>query len=575
MCALHWAAKLGQIDVLRLLLLRIDVDEPDEDDRTALFHAIDNDTEMPEVIDFLLEHGADASHRDNRATSALRLATEKGRVNTMRKLVKLDGTALLEAVQRCSEYDDAQSVTVKAVKALLDCGADINVRSEYSHDNVLHIAARTGCFAVFDLLQGSSQLIEETNTDGRTPLHVAADNSESIVRALVEQHSANIKAKTNENWTPLHFSARQSNTDLVSFLMDKGADLTARTDEGFTPAYFACLCQHDEVAATILERIIQEHTLSATGVGEDQGPLLMCAIIYGCFHVVKRLVQYATESGTNGKLSSEITPGWTPVLVALAMTRSDIANLLIENGASTEGSTPDGNTALHWASVNGMTEVVVGLLESHAGGDRLLTMPNNQGMVPLDCAAAGQHTDVVCLLLKRSDPQREIETPTDGWTALHWAAWYQRLDVIKCLIHNLADLSERDASNRTAFDIAKGLSTSSSEILKWLTLNNVHNAHISNPPLEKPVPEDTARDFCKQTSIYLMDVYPEAVMEKAGFTVFDVIYEWGPSPFMKMVANAQKIKGDLGFRWIHLPVNRKIWIKVWISTKFGSRANLD
>ncbi|KAJ2982944.1 hypothetical protein NUW58_g5745 [Xylaria curta] len=560
MCGLHWAAKLGRLDMLKLLLTKTDLEDTDERGRTALFHAIENDTEAPGVIDFLLGNGANVSHRDLAGNTALRLAAEKGKIPTVRKLIGLDGITFLDIVQSCDEHDDAESVKVKSVGVLLDCGADIGVCTKEGGDSVLHIVAWNGCTPVLDLGGGFPQLTEARNDVGYTPLHFAVQNDrENVARALVERYSANIEAKTSRNWTPLHLASRGGNTKLASFLMEKGADIMATTATGYTAVYLACFARHDELAATILSHMNREQALAVTN--DEEEPLLSAAVSHECLQVVKRLVQYAREDDTSGRLLSESFRGQTPVLAALAVNRYDIAELLVDNGASTAGTDDDGNTALHLASAHGMTEMLTSLLESHAEDGQLLTLPNKQGMSPLHCAAAGLHTSVVRLLLERSDPQRVAGKATDGWAALHWAAWYQRLDLIKLLINNHAELPMRDNSNRTAFDVAKELGTSSIEILEWLTLYSPNDTHTYNPRLKRPAPESRAIDLCKETHVHLMDVFSQAEMEKSGFTVFEVLYEWGPNSLMTMVANAQRIQEPLKFRWIHFPRNNKIWVK--------------
>lgn len=552
MCAQHWAAKLGQIDMLKLLLGKIDLGKTDRSGRTALFHAIENDTKAPEVIDFLLQNGANPMHYDQAGKTALWLAAETGNPYAVRRLVGLDKTTLLDIVRSCEKHHNAQSITVKSVQTLLDCDADINARTE-NGDTVLHIVAGNGCIAVFDLLTSFPQLVEAKNSAKYTPLHVAAENgSENVARALVDQCSAKIEAKTERNWTPLHLAARHGKSQLASFLMDKGADCMAETATGYTPVYLSCFNGHDELAIILLDRMTKEQAFAVTNAHDDS--LLFVAVRYGCFRVVKRLVQYSQED-SRGELLSEQINDCTPVLLALAEKHNNIAKFLIEQGASTEGTDADGNTALHLASMHGMPDILASLLESHEDANQLLARLNHEQMTPLQCAAAGLHTDVVQILLKHSDPQRIAKQDINGWTALHWATWYERLDLIKLIINRGAELSVKDASNRTAFDLANELRNKPIEVLEWLTLHDLHNVHTPNPPLTKPVPEAEVKDRYKKTSIYLMNVYPQAEMEKSKFTIFDVVYEWGPAPFMTMVAKAQRIQEHPSFRWIHLPMN--------------------
>ena len=59
-----------------------------------------------------------------------------------------------------------------------------------------------------------------------------------------------------------------------------------------------------------------------------------------------------------------------------------------------------------------------------------------------------------CSVSMALKPNLRIWTPKVG-TALHWAAWYDRLDVVKLLVINRADVEGKDASGLRAADIVK------------------------------------------------------------------------------------------------------------------------
>ncbi|GAW24235.1 hypothetical protein ANO14919_138180 [Xylariales sp. No.14919] len=285
---------------------------------------------------------------------------------------------------------------------------------------------------------------------------------------------------------------------------------------------------------------------------------------HNCFQVVRKLVSYVD---TGARILSESSHGWTPFLCALSWNSLDTAKLLIKHGASIKGTDVEGNTALHLVCAHGMTELLTDLLGICSDADGFLALVNHQGMTPLDRAAIGQHARVVGMLLERDDPRRVAGVDTDSWTALHWAAWYERLDLIRLLITHHADLTAVDDKGHTPFDIAQTVGTNSIEILEWLTLADVHDAHTSHHPLERPTPNPQARELCIDFYTYLMDFYLHSEREKSRFTVHNVIYEYGPKPLMTTAADARGIQEPLRFRWIHLPMNSKIWIEVRLHEK--------
>lgn len=100
----------------------------------------------------------------------------------------------------------AWSTTPAVVKALLDAGAELNVRGE----------------------------------NGLIPLHMAAvSKNPAVVTALLEA-GANLNAQNEEKLTPLHLAAAKSKTPaVVKALLDAGADPTAKDKWSKTPWDYA------------------------------------------------------------------------------------------------------------------------------------------------------------------------------------------------------------------------------------------------------------------------------------------------------------------------------------------------
>lgn len=131
--ALALGAESGYMEIMEFLIDKgADMNVKDGRGMTALIRAVV--LERPDVMKFLIKKGADVNARDKKGKTALMYAVDRKPVN--REVVKLlvdkgadlnagdnDGmTALMEAAKRGN---------LDAVKLLIDRGADVNVKDKY------------------------------------------------------------------------------------------------------------------------------------------------------------------------------------------------------------------------------------------------------------------------------------------------------------------------------------------------------------------------------------------------------------------------------------------------------------
>src|SRR5207247_877115 len=147
-----------------------------------------------EIMDLLLDRGADASVRDDRARTLLHYAAQYNHVEVMR--------------------------------SLLAHGFDVDVPSR-TGDTPLHSAA-------FMLRRDATRLLLDHGADpnrhgnlGWTPLHVAASGSPrnetdaELVRMLLD-HGADPNIRTRDGCTPLVFASQAGDTAVIHLLIARG-----------------------------------------------------------------------------------------------------------------------------------------------------------------------------------------------------------------------------------------------------------------------------------------------------------------------------------------------------------------
>ena len=433
------AVKAGDREAVRALLTPGTVNAPATDGTTALHWAVRaNDVE---TTDLLIRAGADVTVVSRYGVTPLALA--------------------------------ALNANDAIVRRLLDAGADANAPSPEG-ETALMTAARTGSVPVVrTLLERGADPNARERWLGQTALMwAAAENHGPVVETLLEVGAdANIasrfypyadfkpldagtpKAPTSRGgMTALQYAARQGATDAVRAIADSGVDLDQADPEGVTPLLYAAINGHTRTAALLLER----------------GANPNVADTYGRTALYVAVDLNTLETATP-RPAPETDEGVTPLaLAALVIARGAAVNAPITSPLpprSTQGNndtTPPGATPIWRAAKTSDVAAVRLLLE--AGADA--SAPSRDGITPL-MVAAGQAWEE----LRVSTEQASIDTialllaagvdvnlrNTKGETALHGAADRKAAEVIAFLAENGARLDTKDASNRTALDVAMGV----------------------------------------------------------------------------------------------------------------------
>lgn len=179
---------------------------------TVLARACSHST--PEIVDLLLERGADLNERD--AWGTLPLYGALGNRTMMLHLLK--------------------------------CGAAADVKMAIDMDR-LDIAERL-------LKEDPAQARIRFGT-GLTLLHDSARVGETRVKAmeLLLAYGADINAVTNWDATPLHLAVFHGNTQAAAFLVDHGSRLDTEDNYGLTPLDVAKAADHEDCAELLRDRI--------------------------------------------------------------------------------------------------------------------------------------------------------------------------------------------------------------------------------------------------------------------------------------------------------------------------------
>jgi ankyrin repeat protein len=151
-------------------------------------------------------------------------------------------------------------------------------------------------------------------------------NDTASIRALLPKAAAaDVNASQGDGMTALHWAARHGNLELTNSLLRARANTKAVTRIGaYTPLHVASEVGSGPVVAALVAAGADAKATSSTGV-----TALHLAAMSGSVAAVTALIDHGAD--VNAK-----EPAWqqTPLMLAAAQGRTDVAKLLVKRGAN-------------------------------------------------------------------------------------------------------------------------------------------------------------------------------------------------------------------------------------------------
>ncbi len=281
---LHWAARGTDIEVLEYLVEKgADLNFPDNNG-TAPLHSLASRGNA-EGIKILLNKGADIEIKAPNESTPLHFAVLGRRAEIVRLLLKCGAklesrdeqgrTPLVIAAREMSGLD--------VVRTLLDLGAEID-STDRSGDTALTLAAWRGSADVVSLLLERKAAFPVATPQGRELLQSAVSKGLADLFSLMVEKGADLGSEAGNGKTLLHAAAEGGSVPILEILLGKGLDINRKDVNGWTPLHFAADMGRADAVESLLSKGVDAGARTVMGqsafnLAEDNEDKAMMAFL--------------------------------------------------------------------------------------------------------------------------------------------------------------------------------------------------------------------------------------------------------------------------------------------------------
>ncbi|XP_073684338.1 poly [ADP-ribose] polymerase tankyrase-2 isoform X2 [Garra rufa] len=392
---LHFAAGFGRRDVVDYLLQHgANVHACDDGGLISLHNACSFG--HAEVVNLLLQHGADANSRDNWNYTPLHEAAIKGKIDVC--IVLLQHGA--EPTIRNTDGRTALDLAEPSTKAVLT--------GDYRKDELLDSARSGNEEKLMSLLTPLNVNCHASDGRKSTPLHLAAGYNRVKTVQLLLQHGADVHAKDKGDLVPLHNACSYGHYEVAELLVKHGACVNAMDLWQFTPLHEAASKNRVEVCSLLLSYgadpcFLNCHNKSAIDLAPTA--LLKERLAYEFRgHALLQAAREADMARFKKHLSLETIDFKHPLTQEMALhcvskspypKRKQICELLLRKGANVNEKNKDFLTPLHLAAEKSHNDIIEVLVKHEAKVNAV----DNLGQTALHRAAHCGHLQTCRMLL--------------------------------------------------------------------------------------------------------------------------------------------------------------------------------
>ncbi len=339
-----------------------------------------------DIVSLLLQRGAQVDARSRSNVTPLAYAAFTGKIEVMKTLglAGADPNVFVTQHNFPALFVAIEGNQLEALKCLASMGADLAGKGSDGQTVVIHAAVNNRPEMIRWLL-GKGARIDEPDNAGCTALMIACACRHLEVIKLLLERGASLAAKNSRGHSPLQYAASSNQLDVVRWLLGKGARIDEPDNAGSTALMRACFGGHLEVVKLLLDRGASLAAKDSVGYSP-----LMYAALCNQLDVVRWLL------GKGARIDEPDNAGSTALMRACIGGHLEVVQLLHDQGANPSVRDSRGHTCLTFALEAGRHEVARCLLELGVSPDEI----DPAGRTPLFNAFLARRWGVIELLLK-------------------------------------------------------------------------------------------------------------------------------------------------------------------------------
>ncbi len=407
----------------------------------------------PEIIDMLLERGADLNARDDSANTPLMTAI---RFDAPEEVIQrlIDRGANINAASSSGYTPLHLSILGKNEKMfhfLAERGADLFAVTN-SGENAMDIAIWMNLPAVVPYLFEHGFSPNALSRGGGTLLHETRWDDLEEILDLFLQAGADLSIKEPcYGDTPLHRAVRNNSLNTVEKLVKAGANVNAINFSGSSPLHYAIDYEKEPIAQLLLENGAHIDPINLSG----QTPLLLAV-----YEGDKDLVELFLKSGANPHVVDYAGLGLLHQLSFPTETFDGIAiaKLLLKSGVDLEKPDSRGWTPLQWAVDRHQSQLVSLLVEAGVNvntKDQSFETPLLRLSQQMQGYGYSNKTKQIAIALIQKGADINAQDPRTGMTPLHYLAENGSWPLIKLFLELGADPHIQDNEGRSPLNIVE------------------------------------------------------------------------------------------------------------------------
>ncbi|KAF4340762.1 hypothetical protein FBEOM_5323 [Fusarium beomiforme] len=320
----------------------------------ALYNA--SEEGLHEIVELLLEMGADVNIKGGIFESPLRIASINGHFQVVNLLLNKGAETDKKGDERIGVLSTASYAGhIDVVRLLLDRGWEVN-----SVSSPLVKASYQGHIDIVKLLLKRGADVNLPDWEGSTAIQFATFGGHFDIVKLLISNGADLHAKGGSIGRSLSIAARRGFIEIVKLLLEKGADVNLRDDEGKTAIFGASEDGH----VNVMDLLLQWGAEFTVGLWGN-------VFIYATGRNDVETVKLLLDRGVDLQITEYyryLYCGWdantTPLIVAINRGRVDITKMVLQDRPEIDLQGRDWQNALQEASRSGSEEILE-ILQAH------------------------------------------------------------------------------------------------------------------------------------------------------------------------------------------------------------------